>query len=192
MNQNLWIGSEITAVAWCSNRNSEKTKSILMILVAFPEIEPLMRRGEPPCKKRAEAHELTKYMAEETAHLSKKQEAKPLIFLEKTNMTKTRKSPTGENGASSTTCRTHYTNLAELSNSTESQRQRILKALRHEPITTLQARQQLAICSPASRIMELRAMGYKIASVWRIDTDSTGQEHRVSQYVLLSEKGTGK
>ena len=107
-------------------------------------------------------------------------------------MAKQRKSPTGKNGASSTTCRAHYTNLAALSNSTGSQRQRILKALRHNPVTTLQARQLLSICSPASRIMELRGMGHKIATTWRTDTDSTGQEHRVAQYILLSENGIEK
>jgi len=112
-------------------------------------------------------------------------------------MSQKRKNPTGKSGVSSSSkpvssAETDYSKLDTLSNTTESQRLRILKALRHEPITTLEARQLLSICSPAPRIMELRSMGHKIATVWRTDTDSTGQEHRVAQYVLLSEKGVKK
>ena len=76
---------------------------------------------------------------------------------------------------------------ANYNNTTSSQRIRLLRALRIEPITTLQARQQLAICSPAPRIGELRAMGHTIDTTWSTDVDSTGTPHRVGLYTLLQE-----
>ncbi len=53
------------------------------------------------------------------------------------------------------------------------------------PLTTLAARQELGICHPAARMMELRNLGHNILTHWRIDHDSAGVAHRVAEYVLL-------
>lgn len=70
-------------------------------------------------------------------------------------------------------------------NSANSQRLAILSYLTHHgAMTTLQARQELGICHPAARVMELRQRGYQIDMVWVVDIDSAGQEHRVARYIL--------
>lgn len=71
------------------------------------------------------------------------------------------------------------------SNSNAAQRSRLLQYLnQYGSITTLQARQILAVMSPAPRIKELRESGYSITTNWVIDIDSAGIEHRQGLYVL--------
>jgi hypothetical protein len=69
-------------------------------------------------------------------------------------------------------------------NSLESQRQRILEHLHRKTLTTIEARQELDIMSPASRVLELRARGENIVTHWTVE-----QGHRIAQYVLFSHEG---
>ena len=69
-------------------------------------------------------------------------------------------------------------------NSRHAQRALILEWLRHDSLTTQQARLELFIMSPAPRIFELRRMGYKIATEKTVYEDSQGK-HRIAKYVLL-------
>lgn len=72
-----------------------------------------------------------------------------------------------------------------LNNSAASQRVALLQYLKqYGSITTLQARQVLAVMSPAPRIKELRDAGYLIITERIVDTDSTGKKHRQGLYVL--------
>ena len=72
------------------------------------------------------------------------------------------------------------------SNNSANQRLAILNHLRKAgSLTTLQARQELAVCHPAARVIELRGKGYDIVTHWRVDEDSTGRAHRVAEYVLM-------
>jgi|WetSurSiteA1Bulk_404760.scaffolds.fasta_scaffold01389_6 hypothetical protein len=66
----------------------------------------------------------------------------------------------------------------------ETQREQILDWLRSESITTLQARKELDIMSPAARVLELRKQGYNIMTHWTIEDSGKGQ-HRIARYVLL-------
>lgn len=76
-----------------------------------------------------------------------------------------------------------------IGNSKAAQRGRLLQYLQqHGSITTLQARQILAVMSPAPRIKELRESGYSIKTNWVKDTDSAGVEHRQGLYVLCVAK----
>lgn len=71
--------------------------------------------------------------------------------------------------------------------STQSQRLLILNKLRLRPYSTLEFR-ELGICSPAPRIMELRARGYEIMTTYTTEIDHTGVEHHhIAVYELLSE-----
>lgn len=73
---------------------------------------------------------------------------------------------------------------AAFDNSAESQRQRLLSHLYQDPLTTLQAREQLDIMAPAARVMELRKRGYDIETVWVWDLSPCGKPHRVARYIL--------
>lgn len=73
--------------------------------------------------------------------------------------------------------------------SAEAQRQRLLKALREGPVTTLQARSQLDILHPAGRVQELRKQGIEIATHWLTAITSGDRKHRVAQYVLFGGRG---
>ncbi len=73
-------------------------------------------------------------------------------------------------------------------NSTIAQRARILNWFFNisSRLSTLEAREQLAIMSPAPRIGELRHdLGHKIITEWERQKDSTGTLHRVGVYVYL-------
>lgn len=97
---------------------------------------------------------------------------------------KTKKPLTGsEKGASSiTSCKPNS------STSVVSQRNKILAILRRQPTTTLQFREQYGICSPASRIMELKLLGFNITKELLSAVDSCGVEHnRIARYALLQE-----
>lgn len=74
-------------------------------------------------------------------------------------------------------------------NSSDAQRQRLLKRLEQGPVTTLQARSELDILCPATRIYELRH-GYRlnITMQWVTQYTDQGQKHRVGEYSL--EPGT--
>lgn len=71
--------------------------------------------------------------------------------------------------------------------STVAQRQRLLAVLRAKPVTTIMARSELNILSPAPRIFELRALGYDIITYRRKDITAEGLPHSVAEYVLLSD-----
>jgi hypothetical protein len=71
--------------------------------------------------------------------------------------------------------------------STEAQRSRLLKRLRTKPCSTIEARHELDIVSPAPRIFELRHKDrHNIQTFWTTDTNPGGRKHRVANYVLLS------
>ena len=70
------------------------------------------------------------------------------------------------------------------SNSSSSQRARILRHFLVCPrLSTIQAREQYGIMSPASRVLELRTQGYQIDTCWISEADANGVLHRVGSYV---------
>ncbi|CAE6946238.1 hypothetical protein R69608_05536 [Paraburkholderia nemoris] len=76
----------------------------------------------------------------------------------------------------------------QYSNDATAQRNRILAALRtHGSLTTLEARRRLDVLHPAARVMELRDAGFLISTVWSVDHNELGSQHRVARYHLLSE-----
>lgn len=76
------------------------------------------------------------------------------------------------------------------SNSAASQRARILKHLENgKALSTMQAREQLGIMSPAPRVKELREQGYQIDTYRITEHDSNGvPHHRMGLYVLHSKR----
>ena len=80
------------------------------------------------------------------------------------------------------------TNTVKKSTSTESQRSLLLDHLKKGPLTTIQARDELGVMSPAPRVMELRRQGHNIITLWTETVDRTGTKHREGQYVLLTEE----
>jgi len=71
------------------------------------------------------------------------------------------------------------------STSNEAQRQRLLTHLREKgSICTSEAREQLAVMSPAPRVLELRREGWKIATVMQQIADDAGVLHRQALYVI--------
>lgn len=77
--------------------------------------------------------------------------------------------------------------MNQLSTATTAQQARLLAALRQNPITTIEAREVLAIMHPAGRIKELRAQGYEIVTLWQTDSDVSKTRHRVGLYCLMQE-----
>lgn len=71
-------------------------------------------------------------------------------------------------------------------NSTLSQQQKILAWLHNQPLTTLQARQQLDIFHPAAKVQELREQGYNIITHWTTVDTGKAKHSRVASYVLLA------
>jgi hypothetical protein len=70
-------------------------------------------------------------------------------------------------------------------NSLHNQRLKLLNYLcEHDSITTSQAREFLDVMSPAARILELKRLGYLIATVWDSWTSAYGIKHRIARYVL--------
>jgi len=64
----------------------------------------------------------------------------------------------------------------------------IIRALRIEPKTTIQLREQLGVMTSAQRIFELNLRGFCIASSRVSAFTADGIRHRgVARYVLLSE-----
>ena len=80
------------------------------------------------------------------------------------------------------------TSTVKKSTSTESQRSLLLDHLKKGPLTTIQARDELGVMSPAPRVMELRRQGHNIITLWTETVDRTGTKHREGQYVLLTEE----
>jgi len=78
-------------------------------------------------------------------------------------------------------------------NSTKAQLLRLLAALQgsgQTGVSTIQARERLAIISPAKIIHSLRHdYGCLIVSVRQVDIDCTGCAHRVAFYVLVNDNG---
>lgn len=74
-------------------------------------------------------------------------------------------------------------------NSAQAQRARLQAALRIGSITTLEARRDLDILMPASRVKELRNLGEPIMTLWDYQPTDCGRLHRIARYVLT---GGGK
>lgn len=72
-------------------------------------------------------------------------------------------------------------------NSAHAQRTRLLQALRRAPVSTIAARRELDILSPAPRIMELRQRGFDIETFWQHEATDCGRTHRIGLYVLTGE-----
>ena len=72
-------------------------------------------------------------------------------------------------------------------NSAHAQRTRLLQALRRAPVSTIVARRELDILSPASRIIELRQRGFDIETFWQHEATDCGRTHRIGLYVLRGE-----
>ncbi|TVO78448.1 helix-turn-helix domain-containing protein [Sedimenticola selenatireducens] len=71
-------------------------------------------------------------------------------------------------------------------NSSDAQRQRLLNSLKKGPVTTLQARSELDILCPATRIYELRHDSrLNIIMHWVTQYTEQGHKHRVGEYVLM-------
>lgn len=97
---------------------------------------------------------------------------------------------TKEKGHPKAAQESHESFYADLSAS--AQRNRLLDALRCGPVSTLEARRNLEVLMPATRIFELRDKGYGIATLRVIQETEAGIEHNVARYVLVAEpKGNG-
>ncbi|MCH2160102.1 MAG: helix-turn-helix domain-containing protein [Oleiphilaceae bacterium] len=76
-------------------------------------------------------------------------------------------------------------------NSTSAQRSRLLQALltrSTKGVTTIYARETLDIMSPASRLLELRKLGFDIRTVRVTEENAQGHKHVNARYVLISCK----
>ncbi len=72
-------------------------------------------------------------------------------------------------------------------NSTETQRMRLLRALRLiGPLTTHEIRQYLDIVQPNTRVFELRALGYRIETRWVQQETAAGRLHHFAEYVVAA------
>ena len=69
-------------------------------------------------------------------------------------------------------------------NDVETQRDRVLTALREGPLSTVEARRWLDIMHPAQRILELRDQGVDIDTTWTLEPTDCGRLHRMARYVL--------
>lgn len=69
-------------------------------------------------------------------------------------------------------------------NDVETQRDRVLAALQEGPLSTVEARRWLDVMHPAMRVLELRAIGLRIDTVWSLEPTECGRLHRMARYVL--------
>jgi hypothetical protein len=77
-------------------------------------------------------------------------------------------------------------------NSSADQRQRLLKALRKGPKSTVWLRRELDIMMPAARVHELRHdYGVNIQTHRRRVHTEAGKKHNVAEYVLMPGKWEG-
>lgn len=75
-----------------------------------------------------------------------------------------------------------------MNNSAAGQRQAILTWLQQQgTLTTIQARDELGIMSPAARVMELREQGHQIVTYRTVTIDRTGTKHREAKYILFNQ-----
>ncbi|NYE27315.1 hypothetical protein HDE78_000240 [Rhodanobacter sp. K2T2] len=75
--------------------------------------------------------------------------------------------------------------------STAGQRHRLLATLRHQSITTIDARRDLNVMHPAMRVRELRERGHNIVTRLIDIHDDQGRPHsRVAMYSLISGAAT--
>lgn len=73
-----------------------------------------------------------------------------------------------------------------LNTTAESQRRRLLEALKAGPVTTIAARAELNIMMPAARVNELKAQGHEIYTMRITIDDDCGRPHRqIAKYVLV-------
>jgi hypothetical protein len=77
------------------------------------------------------------------------------------------------------------------SNASSTQRARIIDWFNNTKprLSTTEARQKLGIMSPASRILELRRLGFDISLLWSNQVDANGVPHRAGEYVYFGNKG---
>ncbi len=79
----------------------------------------------------------------------------------------------------------HDSYFADLS--AEAQRKRLLEALQCGPVTTIEARRNLDILMPGTRVHELRHKhGYNIQTIRIYQPTDCGKLHSVAQYVLMT------
>lgn len=69
-------------------------------------------------------------------------------------------------------------------NSAKAQRDRLQKALRVRPMTTIEIRRDLDILMPAARVFELKRLGERISTFWKRESTESGKSHLVALYVL--------
>jgi Helix-turn-helix domain len=67
------------------------------------------------------------------------------------------------------------------------QRADVLARLRVEPLSSLQAREDMGVLHCAARVMELRRAGHRIDTVRSQAFDSRGRRHTVARYVLIPD-----
>lgn len=76
--------------------------------------------------------------------------------------------------------------MTHLPSNTQSQKHRLLNYLKaHGRITTLQARNELDILMPATRIFELKADGHNIVTYLRHADTGLGLHQKIAEYVLM-------
>lgn len=61
--------------------------------------------------------------------------------------------------------------------------------LHHGSANTIELREQCNALYPPARVMELRELGWAIATIWEAANDEHGRPHRVGRYVLQSAGG---
>lgn len=72
-------------------------------------------------------------------------------------------------------------------NSAHAQRNRLLEALRRGPVSTIQARRDLDIMMPGTRVHELRHRhGHTIVKVMVWEDTEAGHPHYVAKYILIT------
>lgn len=82
--------------------------------------------------------------------------------------------------------------MKKISNSLQSQRQRLIARLQKDACSTFEIRHELDIVAPAPRIYELRhKQGFNIKTFWDIGNNPGGGRHRIARYVLLPGKYKG-
>lgn len=75
-------------------------------------------------------------------------------------------------------------------NDARNQRNRLRAALARFPVSTIEARRDLDIMMPATRVYELRNRdGIDIATTWTTATTDAGKEHRIALYTMIKAEG---
>ncbi|MDE2398355.1 MAG: hypothetical protein KGM91_23220 [Burkholderiales bacterium] len=72
---------------------------------------------------------------------------------------------------------------------TDTQADRLLRALRTGPVTTHEARQYLDLPCPASRVLALRQRGYEFEKRWIVQAGPAGWFHKYVEYRLTGSGG---